>query len=162
MGQCRIQTGAYFINESIDACSVQMRRKGIVKRSEMIRTDIECQVIDDRHYIFRRTCHGDPGRSFWINGHPLPLCARCSLFYPTIPLGMILGILILIFLDPSSLMMSGLTILLISPLAIDGLTQYHGKRSSNNILRAITGAAAGIGSGIALVYVISRMIFLFQ
>lgn len=162
MGQNRIQARACFINESIDPCSVQMRRKKIVKRSEMTKADIDRKIIDDRHYILRRTCHGDPKRSFWINGHPFPLCARCSMFYLSIPPGMILCILIIGYLDPSSLILLGLTTLLIFPMVIDGLTQYYGARSSNNILRAITGAAAGIGSGVALVYMIYRMFFPFQ
>jgi len=34
---------------------------------------------------------------------------------------------------------------MISPLIIDGITQYLGFRESNNALRFLTGLAAGIG-----------------
>ncbi len=151
-----------FYSKSNNLCSVQMARKGMVRRSEMTRADINTKVFDDRHPILKKGCHGNPRKSFWVKGHPFPLCARCAFLYPTIPFGVIGCILLNSLFDPSSLIMTGIVSLLISPMVIDGLTQYYCARSSNNILRAVTGALAGIGSGLALFFIISRSINLFQ
>jgi uncharacterized membrane protein len=67
-----------------------------------------------------------------------------------------LGILNISLIDPPVLSMLALTLIAITPLVIDGLTQYYGLRMSNNHLRAITGLVAGIGSGIALPFILWR------
>ncbi|MDR8393082.1 DUF2085 domain-containing protein [Aliifodinibius sp. S!AR15-10] len=50
-------------------------------------------IGDWQHKMFRTLCHQDPSRSFWINGKPMAVCARCygiyagfSLFWLSIPL----------------------------------------------------------------------------
>jgi uncharacterized membrane protein len=130
--------------------------KGSVKRSRMIVEDMGLKIIDDRPPLLRRVCHGDPERSLWIGGHPLPLCSRCIFFYPSLFLSIPLGIISIIIFDPPVLTMFIFTIIMLGPLALDGLTQYHGLRSSNNPLRAATGTLAGIGSGIAAPYLAWR------
>jgi uncharacterized membrane protein len=121
-----------------------------VKRSLMRRKDMGRKVIDDRHFILRKACHGNPERCYWHDDRPLPFCARCIFFYPTIPLGTLLGFIMVVIIEPSMLAILLTTVLLISPLVIDGMTQYQGLRRSTNLLRSITGAMAGTGSGIAL------------
>lgn len=132
-------------------------RPDTIKRSEMTRMDMDLKVIDDRPYLMRRICHGIPERCFWYRGHPLPLCARCTLFYPSLIITIPIGILVAVLLSPPAFSMLLFTTLTISPLVIDGLTQYHGLRSSTNMIRAVTGALAGIGSGIAAPYVMMRL-----
>ncbi|MFH5831796.1 DUF2085 domain-containing protein [Halalkalibaculum sp. DA3122] len=34
-----------------------------------------------QHQAFRTLCHQDPTRSFWINGTPMAVCARCFGIY---------------------------------------------------------------------------------
>ncbi len=118
--------------------------------------DIALKVIDDRPQIFKKVCHGDPERSLWIGGHPLPLCSRCIFFYPSLLVSIPLGIISIIIFDPPVLTMLIFTIIMLGPLTLDGLTQYHGWRTSNNFLRAVTGTLAGIGSGIATPYLAWR------
>ncbi len=38
-------------------------------------------MTDWQHKAFRMLCHQDPGRSFWINGKPMAVCARCYGIY---------------------------------------------------------------------------------
>lgn len=79
-------------------------------------------------------CHQIPDRSFSYRGYQFPLCARCT----GILIGEIIGMLTLIFISPY-----WWTILLIIPMAIDGLTQQYCNRQSNNLLRLITGLFGG-------------------
>jgi uncharacterized membrane protein len=127
-----------------------------VKRSEMVPGDLGLKLIDDRPVIFRRICHGDPSRSLWFRGHPLPLCSRCIFFYPSLLIGIIPGILNIALIDPPVVSMLVFTLVSLSPLVVDGLTQYYGMRRSNNILRIVTGTMAGLGSGIATPFLFYR------
>ncbi|MDX1618361.1 MAG: DUF2085 domain-containing protein [Balneolaceae bacterium] len=34
-------------------------------------------ATDWQHKMFRMLCHQDPYRSFWVNGTPMAVCARC-------------------------------------------------------------------------------------
>ncbi|MGA1819387.1 MAG: DUF2085 domain-containing protein [Thermoplasmatota archaeon] len=133
----------------------KMKEHTSMKRSEMTTKDLGLKVIDDRHWLYRRTCHGDPSRSFWWRGRPMPLCSRCTAFYPMVPLGLLIGIFLTFFFDPPSWLALLVFSILEGPLVIDGLSQYQGMRSSNNLIRAITGAmaGAGIGGGIAFMAV---------
>ncbi len=83
-------------------------------------------------------CHRKPERSFFYKGKQFPVCARCTgihIGYVAYPL---LLFKVIWFSFP-------ITILLILPTAIDGLTQAYFNRESNNWLRAITGLTAGVG-----------------
>jgi len=124
-----------------------MKNDGSIKRSEMTVKELGLKVIDDRHWILRKACHGDPSRSFWCRGKPFPLCSRCTAFYPAIILGLPAGILLTILFEPASWLALVLFSLLEAPLVIDGMTQYQGWRRSNNLIRAVTGAMAGAGIG---------------
>ena len=87
------------------------------------------------HFVF---CHRMPERSFFWNGKQFPLCARCTgihLGYITFPF----------FLFDYWTLNLTITILLIIPTYIDGLTQAFFRRESNNPLRFITGLSSGIG-----------------
>ena len=81
-------------------------------------------------------CHQKPERSFYFKGFQFPLCARCTGAF----LGQLLGFLWVLFLRPKAGML-----LLLGPMAADGISQRAGWRESNNVLRFITGLLGGFG-----------------
>ncbi|WP_407391948.1 DUF2085 domain-containing protein [Methanobrevibacter sp.] len=83
-----------------------------------------------------------PERSFFIKGHQFPVCARCTGFYA----GLLAYLIYCCFYTHSyDLTMFFISIILIIPVAVDGLTQYFGPRESTNPLRFVTGFIGGIG-----------------
>ncbi|MCM1233353.1 MAG: DUF2085 domain-containing protein [Ruminococcus flavefaciens] len=83
-------------------------------------------------------CHQLPERSFFFCGYQFPVCARCT--------GIIIGYIFSIFyciLCPK--ISIWIILLLIVPMAVDGLIQYVSMYRSNNIKRLITGFFAGFG-----------------
>lgn len=131
----------------------------MVKRSQMKKEDLGLKIIDDRGWIMRQACHGDPARTFWIRGRPLPICSRCIAFYPSIFMGVGFGILLLAFIEIAPWLALTIFSLLIAPLVMDGWTQFIGWRSSNNGLRAVTGTLAGAGAGFGITYMVIRLFF---
>jgi uncharacterized membrane protein len=103
----------------------------------------------------RYICHQHPDRCFSVNGKPMKLCARCTGFYPGLVIGTFMSVLIPILYSLSSLAIFILTCILLAPMAVDGISQYIGRRESNNILRFITGILAGAGTGMLLGWVIA-------
>lgn len=100
-------------------------------------------------------CHRIPERSFFIKGHQFPVCARCTGFYT----GLLAYIIINSFnrhaYDFNMLIVS---MILMIPVATDGLTQYFGPRESTNSLRFITGFIGGISLIIFLKIIIRGII----
>lgn len=89
------------------------------------------------HYLF--LCHRLPERSFFIKGRQFPICARCT------------GILVgyfggLCYILINRNMNLGYEILLMIPIAVDGLGQFYGLWMSNNLRRFITGLLAGVST----------------
>jgi len=91
------------------------------------------------HYV----CAQIPSHSFYIFGHQLGLCARNLSIYSSMFLGSLIFVL-------SKKSLPGipwwLWILMILPMALDGLTQMVGLRESTWELRLITGTLFGLGS----------------
>lgn len=91
------------------------------------------------HYV----CAQIPSHSFYIFGHQLGLCARNLSIYSSMFLGSLIFVL-------SKKRLPGipwwLWILMILPMAADGLTQMVGLRESTWELRLITGTLFGLGS----------------
>ena len=84
------------------------------------------------------SCHRDPTRSFFWNSKQFPVCARCT--------GIHLGYLSLfLFLFQLIYINWIISILLILPTLIDGLTQAYFNRESTNSIRVISGVLAGVG-----------------
>ena len=83
-------------------------------------------------------CHRKPERSFFYKGKQFPLCARCTGIYAAY---LTLPIFTFSIWQPGVL----ISLLLIFPAVLDGLTQAYFNRESNNILRLITGIFAGAG-----------------
>ncbi|MCX7878305.1 MAG: DUF2085 domain-containing protein [Ignavibacteria bacterium] len=95
-------------------------------------------------------CHRKPERSFFYKGKQFPVCSRCTGFY----LGYLsLPIFAFHLWEPAW----WIIVLLFIPALIDGLTQAYMNRESNNWLRLITGAMAGVSS-MAIASVIGKSI----
>ena len=95
-------------------------------------------------------CHQLPERSFFFNGKQFPVCARCTgihIGYLSFPF-FLFGFLSLNF---------WVSILLILPNVIDGLTQAFLERESTNWIRFVTDLIAGIGS-MAFISVVGKYI----
>jgi len=104
------------------------------------------------YMLYHLTCHQLPERSFFVFGHKMALCARCSSLYLSFwGVGLFYGLWRSTplsrryHLSPLSLK---LLFLLALPMAIDGTGQLLGLWESTNTLRAITGALAGGGFGL--------------
>jgi len=86
---------------------------------------------------FSNVCHQDPGRSFFVHGLPLPVCARCTGLY----LGFFLAWLAYTIrgrrLAPAgnTLLIAGMT-----PMVLDGAFNAAGLFTSPGWLRFMTGA----------------------
>ena len=97
--------------------------------------------VDNMEFI-KYICHRKPERSFFIKDHQFPVCARCTGFYTGLVVYLIVNHFYSHSYDFSMLLIS---MILMVPVAIDGLTQYFGPRESTNNLRFITGFIGGIG-----------------
>jgi uncharacterized membrane protein len=110
----------------------------------------ESEFSDNMYNYYSHFCHQLPERSFFINDHQLPVCARCT----GIALGNVageLGLIIGEWINPYKrfrlkrsvlycLALSGLAL----PLIIDGSVQLFTDYESNNGLRLATGILFGI------------------
>ena len=92
---------------------------------------------------YRLGCHQLPSRSFFISGQQIAYCERCMATYTALFLSVILFAFVRRWLKPLSWKVY---ILFLVPLALDGVSQMFGLRTSNWVLRTITGALFGFGS----------------
>lgn len=91
-------------------------------------------------------CHQHPPRCLFLFGNNLGLCARCFSFYFSMLMFSVGFLFINIHIEKKLRLIIFYS--LISPLVIDGITQYFQFRVSTNLIRTITGAMAGIGTSI--------------
>ena len=112
-------------------------------------------LIDLLFFLNSFFCHQNPSRSLFIAGLQLPLCSRCT----ALNLGFAVGYTWIFYSVKRRRFYYNfnLTLALISPLAIDGLTQFLGFRESTNDIRILTGALAGAALANALGYFILRL-----
>jgi uncharacterized membrane protein len=91
------------------------------------------------HYV----CAQIPSHSFYILGHQVGLCERNLSIYTSMFLGSLIFVL-------SKKRVPGIPwwiwILMLLPIAADGLTQMVGLRESTWVLRVITGSLFGLGN----------------
>lgn len=101
---------------------------------------------------FRLLCHGIEDRCLLAWGVAMPICSRCFGIYA----GMLAALLL--FAAAGALrnrrLPTMLLVLLVAPLALDGLSQAAGLRESTNALRLITGFLAG---GSFMMWVMTRI-----
>jgi uncharacterized membrane protein len=99
---------------------------------------------------YRLACHQLPSRSFFIFGQQMAYCERDTAIYASLFLAIILFGFVRRWVKP--LPLYGYALFLV-PMAVDGITQLVGLRSSTWELRTITGALFGLGSAwLALPY----------
>ncbi len=105
------------------------------------------------YFIGSLVCHQIPGRTLFIDGIPLPLCARDT--------GIYLGIFIVLVYCiargkikadgvPSTRISIVLTILMI-PMMVDAVTSYVSIRQTDNITRLVTGIFFGMSLAVFLI-----------
>lgn len=94
-------------------------------------------------FILHYVCAQIPSHSFYLFGHQFGLCARNLAIY----MSMFLGSLIFVFTKKR---LPGIPwwfwVLMLVPMAWDGLTQMVGWRESSWVLRVITGSLFGLGN----------------
>ena len=99
---------------------------------------------------YRFACHQLPSRSYFIFGHQMAFCHRDTAIYTSLFLAVIVFGLVRHRVKPLSWKVY---LLFIAPMALDGITQLLGLRTSNWQLRTITGVLFGVGSAwLALPY----------
>ena len=86
-------------------------------------------------------CHQHASRSFFINGNQMPVCARCTAIFISF------AFTLLIYSFVSFRIPEIVYMLMLVPLIIDGSIQLITSYESTNLIRAITGAMTGFGSG---------------
>ncbi len=101
--------------------------------------------------VYQMLCHQLPSRSYFVEGYQVAYCQRDTAIYFTLLATTFLFPLVRSRLKPLPWQWY---LILITPMAIDGLTQLVGLRYSNWQLRTITGVLFGLGTAwLALPYV---------
>lgn len=110
--------------------------KSVILKLLRINFVIRLGKKDIRVFLF---CHGLPERCPALLGHKLPLCYRC--------IGLIMGIIPVLFIRVLTYreLLLFTSIILLTPITLDGVTQNLGLRRSNNFLRFTTGLMGGLG-----------------
>jgi len=92
---------------------------------------------------YRFACHQLPSRSFFIFGQQMAFCHRDTAIYTSLFVSVIVFGLVRHRVKP---LPWPAYLLFIAPMALDGITQLIGLRTSNWQLRIITGVLFGVGS----------------
>ncbi|MCS6802075.1 MAG: DUF2085 domain-containing protein [Chloroflexota bacterium] len=100
------------------------------------------------YLLFRPICHQLPDRSHFIAGHQMACCQRCAAIYGAFLIG---GLLFVLLRDRIRPLPWKAYLVLIAPMALDGLTQLTGMRTSTWELRTLTGGLFGLAT-VWLVY----------
>lgn len=87
-------------------------------------------------------CHRLPERTFSYKNHYFPVCARCTGFYAALLVIIILDLFYEVHYSGIFLLIS---VILLIPVTVDGFTQLFKLRTSNNLLRFVTGFIGGFG-----------------
>lgn len=91
-------------------------------------------------------CHQLPSRTLYVDGLPLPLCARDTGIY----LGIFIGLAYVIVMKrfyydlPPATLNAAILCLVMLPMPIDGIGSYLGVWKTNNIIRLFSGLFFGI------------------
>lgn len=130
------------------------------------------------YYLSDIQCHQLPYRSMFLNGNQMPMDARMTSIYFFLNLGLLTAAVI----APASTLSQGIVNVLpararrwvgdhfrvdlaafliilgsLLPVAVDGFTQLFGLRESTNVLRVLTGAFTGWGSGLLVGVMLTSM-----
>ncbi len=88
-------------------------------------------------------CHQHASRSFFLNGNQMPVCSRCTAIFLSIG---ITAFALMFFRIRANFWV---ILLLILPMAVDGVMQLLTPYESTNLIRFITGSLAGFATVIA-------------
>lgn len=91
---------------------------------------------------FSRVCHQIPERSFYVAGHPLAACARCTGIYFGFAAGVVLYPLVRSLKRVDAPARKWLLVALL-PMALDFALDFLGVRGNTHLTRSLTGALAG-------------------
>ena len=94
--------------------------------------------------VLSASCHRMPSRCIALPWGVSGLCARCTALW----LGLAAGILLMYRPMIRIPFWTGFPLLL--PLIADGLLQYHSVYESSNLIRSVTGLAAGFGIAVII------------
>jgi uncharacterized membrane protein len=102
----------------------------------------------EMHALFRPLCHQQPGRSFWMAGAPMAVCARCLGIYIGAAVGLLVSAVrfsaIASGTKPGTWNRKAETLLAsLALLAADVLTEWLGLRPAWAAGRMLTGLLAG-------------------
>jgi uncharacterized membrane protein len=100
------------------------------------------------YLLFRPICHQLPSRSYMLAGHQMACCQRCAAIYGAFLIG---GVLFALLRDRLPPLHWKAYLVLVAPLALDGLSQLPGWRTSTWELRTLTGGLFGLAT-VWLVY----------
>ena len=120
---------------------------GIMDNSQYINAHISNPIIRGVYLSGDYMCHQHSNRSFFINGNQMPYCARCTGIFLGLSFGFLVGALYRVRVG------FALYILLVIPLALDGMLQLITPYESTNLTRIITGNLAGTFSSLIFAYV---------
>ena len=95
-------------------------------------------------------CHRRPDRTLKFKGRYFPVCARCTGIYA----GVLFIFLLHYFIKLDyNLNLFIISLILMLPTAIDGITQLYKWRESRNSIRLVTGLLCGVGYGLLLILI---------
>ncbi|MDT4951962.1 MAG: hypothetical protein QOJ02_100 [Acidobacteriota bacterium] len=103
---------------------------------------------------FSRFCHQIPERSFYLDGHPLAVCARCAGIYFGFAAGVLLYPLARSLRRSDAPARKWLLVALV-PAALDFALDFFGIRENTHFTRLITGALLG---GVTAFYVVPGLL----
>ena len=132
----------------ISSVSFSAAAAGILLAALLVTQLVAAGAPRNLRLLFRPLCHTIESRSFYLDGVPMPICARCTGLYVGFLIG--IGLFAAVRKLRESPIPSALVIALVLPLVIDGVTQALGLRTSGNELRFLTGILAG-SAGLAWV-----------
>jgi uncharacterized membrane protein len=108
--------------------------------------DLIDEKIDGAYkFPFYFICHRIPDRTFKVKKYYFPVCSRCTGIYISAFTYFFIAAFIPIVYNIELII---LAILLMTPTALDGISQLLCKRASSNKRRFLTGLLAGIGLAI--------------
>ncbi len=100
--------------------------------------------------MFGRVCHQIPERAFYLAGHPLAVCARCTGIYFGFAAGVLLYPLVR-SLNRTDLPARKWLLLAAAPAALDFALGLAGVWENTHLSRALTGALLGVAASFYVV-----------
>jgi uncharacterized membrane protein len=106
------------------------------------------------YQMFGRVCHQIPGRSFFIEGHPFAVCARCTGIYFGFAVGVVVYPLVRSLRRVDTPERKWL-ILSLAPALLDFALGFFGIWENTHLSRVVTGALLG---AVAALYVVPGLV----